>query len=192
MAELLAKLFRILSMFITSSNTVDTQLVGRVPVTDNCTILTAVDVEAGCEQDDSVDSLSEVVVHLAEAVDHLGCALGVADVSKLGLPGYLKDLVDVGWLVIYSHLSPGEVPPLSLGPRPVPIVDVTVSGAAVVAHPHVVAAIDELQWPGRRSGFVLQAPLGPCQSIHAHAVLDQHRGVNCFKLLNFAIFNFSC
>ena len=77
------------------------------------------------------------------------------------LPRYLEDLVDVGWLVIYSHLGPGEVPSLFVAPMTILIVNVTITGAAIAGHPHVVAAIDELQGPDWRNWFILQAPLGP-------------------------------
>ena len=62
-------------MSFTTSYGVNTQLVGRVPVLCYLISVTAIHIEARRKQDDSVHELSEVVGHLAEAVDHLGCAL---------------------------------------------------------------------------------------------------------------------
>ena len=85
---------------IWSSKCVDVHLVGREPVGNDFLIVAAKNREAGREQDDSLETVSEEgVMGLGKAVDHLGCALGVADVSKLGLAGHCEDLFYVGWLV---------------------------------------------------------------------------------------------
>ena len=154
---------------------------------------TTVKVDAGCEQDDSFEAVSEEgIVALGEAVDHLACTLGVANVRKLGLASLCEDLANVGRLVISSHLGPGEVPPLCVSPGTVAIVDVAVLGTTIAAHPNVEASIDELQGPDCRGCVAfLRAPLGPCASIHAKAVLDKYWYFFGHEAFYFTIFNFS-
>ena len=146
-----------------SSNAEDIHQVGRVPVLNDLVIVAARDIYTWREKDSSLEAVSEEsVVALGEAVDHLACTLGVANVGKLWFASHCEDLGDVGWLVESSHLGPREVPPLFVSPASVPVVHVAVLGATIAAHPHVVAAIDELQGPGCRGDVTfLPAPLDP-------------------------------
>ena len=107
------------------------------------------------------------------------------------LSSHLEDFVDVGWLIIYSHLGPGEVPSFFITPLTILIVNVTVLSAAIVGHPHVKATIDELKGPYCLNRFILQAHLSPLLSILAHAVLNQYRVFNCNELFFLSVNNFS-
>ena len=102
-----------------------------------------------------VQRVSEkALLKLAQASKHLGGSLGVAYIGDFLCIGHLENLLDIGRLVVDSHLEPGPVilcrillcvlgTVLVVGVREI-LVDVRVARASVVGDPDIVATVDQL------------------------------------------------
>ena len=96
----------------------------------------------------------EALLKLAQASQHLGGSLGVTYVGDFLSLTHLENLLDVGRLVVDSHLEPGPVVLrrvllslvntfliLSVGEL---LVHVGVARTPIVTHPDIVAIVDQL------------------------------------------------
>ena len=128
-----------------------------------------VGTEAWCKCDESIDALSEVILPLGQAVDILSTTLRVANDSHLWLSSDFKNFVDLSWHVRHSHLSPAEVPALLKAPLTIAIINVTMWNASIVAHPDIIALINEPKW----QGLIPCASFCPAFSISTIPMLHQ-------------------
>ena len=105
-------------------------------------------VDARCECNKLVHVMSVVrILNLSEAVEHLSGSHRIADVVHLWPARDLNDLIHEGGDVVLAHFTPAEVPSLEgllLVIREVWVI-VAVLRASAVAHPQVIASIDQLQ-----------------------------------------------
>lgn len=121
-------------------------------------------VEAGLLEDarskgnDSVQDVAEVLsLMLGETVEHGGITLGMADVSDLLGSGEGTDLLDLGWNILHTDLSPVSLLGLLLSASR----STGSSGiSGVSTNPHVISEVGELSEPIGVSNHLLSSESG--------------------------------
>lgn len=94
----------------------------------------------GAKRNEQIKAGLKVVLVFSETVEHLGCALRVANIADFFIAGRLNDVFEHGRDVVLAHLLPVKSPVFSFVFVVVVLsVTQTVSVATGVAKPHVVA-----------------------------------------------------
>lgn len=113
---------------------------------------------ARSQQDCTSDKVGvEFVFQVGESVEHLGCSLVVAEVKYLvgvlnvglcyGLVNSVLDVANQSWQVVCTQLCEGPIPVIfSILVHAKLLVTLAMSCASVVAEPHVVSGLIELNW----------------------------------------------
>mmetsp|Transcript_33380 Transcript_33380/g.41234 ORF Transcript_33380/g.41234 Transcript_33380/m.41234 type:complete len:330 (+) Transcript_33380:188-1177(+) len=111
----------------------------------------------------------EALFEMGEGVEHLRGSLRPAKVENFVSSAVLLYRLDVCDVVIATHLSPAVLPELLIFNSEADVL-LTVLGAAVVANPHVVAGLSELEVHGN-SLIIVAEPSG---TIAIVAMLDEN------------------
>ena len=102
--------------------------------------------EAWSQLNDLVKILGmELRFEVGKTIVHLHSTLGISDVENLIFTGSLLNSSNISCIVIETHISPGPVPVLGIGAGIKSLVIPTVHGASVVANPHIVTFVNQLQ-----------------------------------------------
>ena len=82
---------------------------------------------------------------MGESVKHLDCSLGVAYVVDFWCSSQFFNSLDVGHVVIETHISPGPIPVVGVVLRAEGLVIPRVLCTTVVADPDIIALLSEQQ-----------------------------------------------
>jgi len=85
----------------------------------------------------------ELALKMGKTVEHLSGALTVADVEDLVDASFFLDHLDVGHVIVETHIAPGPHPVLVVVLRAQSLMIPGILCATIVSNPNIVASIDQ-------------------------------------------------